>query len=692
MITLAALRERPWLLGLLGAGFVLILFCAAAAMVDPGGLTTPPQADTLMYFQYAQAIAQGHPYRYQAGDPCTTACTSHLYPFLLALPCWLGAQGPALVVCSLVLNVLSYLAVVVLAGLALRRLAPASQLVGTALVALSGPLALACWQQSDMAVFAALALGLFVTLVYERFLWAAVLLALVVWCRPEGEVMAGLLLLCALTAPGCPHRRVCLRLGIWGLVQVAGVLALNRALTGTMAFQSVICKGYLVQLPVLGAVVATTTDFGVLLREVVLGLPSSGRHAYALPLLGGLLLLLGWCARLSARDTRTTLAERWLASVLLVSLAAVAASGWQGFNHDRHLSWMFPFCAMYLAIGLAALAAHWPDWRAGWRLVGIALVVYQAAILPLFAVCFAALLQDTARRDAFIADVHAALPAGQRVGVVSAGYAAYLMPGRHVTHVGGYISTAFISRGELLANVEVLRHQPEQRFDVWLVDQLDAATTLTSLFRGACQSIETPVFPYQAALAAYQADWSTLAAPILPRVTNVIQSVAGMTLADRLDVGYLPEESAHDYRLFARVGNTVFHVAAATRWIGGARVTEAGRVIVGSETFRIHVAPHVPLRLILRTTTDLPADASAFEGFFPAAPLGFNADSRLNVLVDGESAGIFDVHLDTNTTVWSEVVLDLPADCIRRAQPEITVAGDHVAMCYWFYQPAAKRP
>ena len=198
MIDLSMLRERPWLIGLLGASVVIILFFMVAATVMPGGLASPPQSDTLMYFQYAQALAHGHPYQYQAGDPCTTASTSHLDPLLLALPCWLGAQGASLVVCSLALNVFCYLAVVMLAGLALRRLAPEALPLGVALVALCGPLALVCLQQSDMGLFTALALGLFVALVYARDRWAAVALTLAVWCRPEGSVMAGLLLICAL--------------------------------------------------------------------------------------------------------------------------------------------------------------------------------------------------------------------------------------------------------------------------------------------------------------------------------------------------------------------------------------------------------------------------------------------------------------------------------------------------------------
>jgi len=692
MIDSSVLRERPWLIGLLGASVVIILFFMAAATIMPGGLTSPPQSDTLMFFQYAQSLAHGHPYQYQAGDPCTTASTSHLYPLLLALPCWLGAHGASLVVCSLAFNVACYLAVVMLAGLALRRLVPEALPLGVALVALCGPLALVCLQQSDMGLFTALALGLFAALVYERWRWAAVVLTLAVWCRPEGSVMAGLLLICALLSDERPRRRAFALLGLWGLAQAVGVLLLNVALTGTPIFQSVVCKGHLAHLPPIGAMIATTTDFGVLIRELVLGLPTSGRPTYVLPLIGGLLMLTGLCVRLANREAHTRVVERWLALALLMALCLMATSGWQGFSNDRHLAWVFPCFAIYTAIGLASLAAWWPGWRGGWRLIGGALVVYQAGMLPLFAARFASQLQATEQNDAFFADLHASLPAGQRVGVVNDTSCVFFMPGRHVTHVGGYISTAFVNRDQLMANVEVLRHQPDQRFDVWLLCQIDAGSPLASLFLGERLAVEAPVFPCAFAMSVYRADWSTLAAPILPLSTNAVQAVAGLKLVDRLDVGYLPEERAHAYQLFTRIGHTLFHVSAATRRIGEARVTEAGRAVVGSESFRLHLVPHRPLRLVLRTAADLPADVCAFEDSYPAISVGFNPDSRLNILVDGESAGVFDVHLDTNATVWSEVVIDLPAERIQSAQPEITVAGDHVAMCYWAYQPDGASP
>src|SRR5579863_5615241 len=52
--------------------------------------------DAYIHFQYARAIAEGHPLRFQAGAPITSGATSLLWPALLA-PFWaLGARDNAI--------------------------------------------------------------------------------------------------------------------------------------------------------------------------------------------------------------------------------------------------------------------------------------------------------------------------------------------------------------------------------------------------------------------------------------------------------------------------------------------------------------------------------------------------------------------------------------------------------------------
>jgi len=56
------------------------------------GHAAAPLDDAYIHFQYARAIVEGHPLRFQAGAAITSGATSMLWPALLA-PFWLSARG-----------------------------------------------------------------------------------------------------------------------------------------------------------------------------------------------------------------------------------------------------------------------------------------------------------------------------------------------------------------------------------------------------------------------------------------------------------------------------------------------------------------------------------------------------------------------------------------------------------------------
>ena len=60
--------------------------------------------DAYIHFQYARAIAEGHPLRFQAGEPISTGATSFLWPALLAVPYALGVRGESILWATWVLS------------------------------------------------------------------------------------------------------------------------------------------------------------------------------------------------------------------------------------------------------------------------------------------------------------------------------------------------------------------------------------------------------------------------------------------------------------------------------------------------------------------------------------------------------------------------------------------------------------
>ncbi len=67
-----------------------------AAVIVKVGRPGASLDDSYIHFQYARAIAEGHPWRYQAGEPITSGGTSLLWPTLLAPFYALGFRGDAI--------------------------------------------------------------------------------------------------------------------------------------------------------------------------------------------------------------------------------------------------------------------------------------------------------------------------------------------------------------------------------------------------------------------------------------------------------------------------------------------------------------------------------------------------------------------------------------------------------------------
>jgi len=401
-----------------------------------------------------------------------------------------------------------------------------------------------------------------------------------------------------------------------------------------------------------------------------------------------LLALAGLFGRLVRTEDRSTAADGCWALGTLGVLGLVAASGWQGFQHDRHLSWLFPFLALYMAAGLLLIKQALPRWRA-WHLVGVSVLLYQAATLPLFAVDFARNMQHTATNMALASKAHQTLPPDKRIMVITFSGAAYLMPGRSFTSVDGYTSPRFMAWRDNQSNIELLRHRPELRGDYWLTESVNARDApLCAPFVGRAIMAESVFPPIQGnVLTLYEADWSALTSSCTPLTTNALAAVKGWQLVDALDVGYVADETAHAYCTRTRVPNLRLSIFGATGIIEGRKVTEAARLVLGCDQFRIHAEPGHDVRLVMRTTTGmLDKNVKFYDTACDASEIRLDPSICLHVEVDGMDAGIFPIVLSAGDTSWSEVVIDLPGTTIRRSHPEITLEGDHVAAGYWFYQ------
>jgi hypothetical protein len=75
---------------------LLLAWAAISAIYERLGHPGAALDDSFIHFQYARAIAEGHPFRYEAGEPMTMGATSALWPLLLAPFYALGCKGLAI--------------------------------------------------------------------------------------------------------------------------------------------------------------------------------------------------------------------------------------------------------------------------------------------------------------------------------------------------------------------------------------------------------------------------------------------------------------------------------------------------------------------------------------------------------------------------------------------------------------------
>src|SRR5438874_702456 len=87
------------------------------------GHFVPQVVDLYLVCQYARAMAEGHPFHYNAGEPASTGATSLLHTVVLALAHAVGIRGEGLVAFAIFTGAAGYVASVLLARRIARRLA-----------------------------------------------------------------------------------------------------------------------------------------------------------------------------------------------------------------------------------------------------------------------------------------------------------------------------------------------------------------------------------------------------------------------------------------------------------------------------------------------------------------------------------------------------------------------------------------
>ena len=661
-------------------GFLQIVAYGIAAMTATTHFSIPPPtSDSLLYCQSARQIAEGQPFRFTPGEAPSTGCTSHLYPFILAIPYLLGAHGLSLLTAGFILNAAFYLVFLFCWMLTAKKLFADDDKATTAfavLLPLCANHPFVALAQSDNGVFLAVSAALFAALIWKRHTLFTVLLVLAPWLRPEGGFLClawpMALVIGKRGFHHTPRRSEWMSAAI-GLLSLALLPLFNIVLTGTANFQAVATKGYFNLFPLANAVMFTMADFLGMVRDFFLGQPGNfPRIAYSTPFLTSLLALIGLSLRPWRKEIHADIAFVFWGLGAILAIACVAQSGWQGLTFDRYLSWCLPLWLLIAVEGAMILVRrHYP--AAGW----IPLVAIGGLLLCGSAYAVADFhVRSLNRQTVWDADIAASRVLGERDAIGCAGTSfAYAMPGHRTYHLAGFYSPAFF-RKEKPANFELLKHSPDLRFEWWYFQNreevlLDAdVSALTT----------TPRTTSFVGNHLAHADWSALDAALLPysSATN------GLRLIDSLDVVHEADELSHGYETYCRVHGLRLHPFARSGTIDGKTIFEAGRAVIGNDSFTVKAERGKPLTIILRTAAslDCPSNGTIQNRFSTS----FVNPLHLQVHIGGQAVTDAYLTLSTNVTDFTDVALTVPAESLPGGQTRLTIVGDHAAFGYWFYQ------
>lgn len=671
--------------------FVIQAFVGASLRATEGDALILPLDDAYIHFQYARALAEGHPFRYNADQPPTSGATSLLYPPLLAVGYWLGFTGKALSWWALMLGVLAWYG----SARLIVRLVEATKSpyakwfgLGTALLfILHGSLAWAFLSGMETGLFI---YAMLLTLWHVRAdrsraaLLAGAFTALI---RPEGAVIGLGAALYVLA--GQRRAEIWRTLPYYGLL-VAGILAqplLNFGLTGSPSGSGMQAKSYLYNVP---------ADFGSLLSDV---LNTAARL---------------WAELFTDTELYLTLPFAFIALPFMVYAL------WTAFQRRRHISQLIGVWLLGLtAITALVETAFWQFKRYQQPMIVLLIVLFGYAVagatrLPLrraawvaavSLTCFSAVLllnigtwvrlyAENAREVAFsqmaLARAVSQLPSDAIVGVHDIGVLRYL--GNRTTYDVVGLTTPKVAAawrhgaGAVFEEMYTSPWRPNY-FAIY-----PDARGLTYFEQSGVFGERWAGFPstyplINAASATesgqflYRADWTYAAYAALPHQPSTLAEIANFQLVDSLNVAHLASEQAHNYQWWQSVRRfgfptelyTLDYVACAPPDSANTacRVTDGGRLLTGGERFTVQVAAERDLLWVMRVHAQ------------HAVSLRLYADDQpLGVRVVPEIQGR-----------WLEISTLVPRALITGAALTLRVEVDGVAdsgfympYYHWFYQ------
>ncbi|MEO8876678.1 MAG: hypothetical protein ABI461_13890, partial [Polyangiaceae bacterium] len=611
------MRGRKWI-SLLPIAITVLVIAASTMRAVTNKLGHPGAVldDSYIHFQYARALAEGHPLRYQAGEPISTGATSALWPMVLAPFYLIGFRDEAIV---WIAWILSFAALGLLAHEAFEMTKPlagnaAAAGAGAMVLLFSGHIWCAASGMEVMPFAFVLARTLRKSAEWSetksaadnprsrRDFWELVILA---WAsflfRPEGAIAVLVVALVFTVFPRSPRlplrlRDAAIALAVPLAVPIFLRLVTGHASTSTASVKLLYGNPYYQGDAFIQAVAANLKIFFMTLLE---GEVWSAEFVPtgALPFAVAGLIATAILGHQRQRPVRAAL-------VILLALTMLAPCTYVTFLWNR-LRYLWPFATGWL-IGLACLARVTGDFlasiRSSWR---VATPILAGIFAGAFGSKVAGAIQDVADSASGIDRQHVLLgrwakeniPAGARIGVNDTGAIAYF--GDHPTF--DIVGLTTPGEGKYWVAGAGSRFEHYERVHAWSPEKLPSYFIVYPQWMACDPVLGAQLFEATVTdatilggqtMAVYRANYDLLGSAEAPWSATTGKVFANVDVAD------LESEAAFHYELLNAHDNE--QIVRTSLTPDGRTVADGGRMNRTTEKFVVALAPSSQRHVIVR--------------------------------------------------------------------------------------------
>ncbi len=610
--------------------FIVLLTYASTSTQISGNHIIMPLDDVYIHFQYARALAEGTPYVYNLGEPPTSGATSFIYPFVLGLGYTIGFTGLNLGLWALIVGAVMLGVSMALIILITRDLPYWLSLAAIIIFGGSGAIVWHFQSGMETGIVVAMTLATLTALMFDNPRWVALCAGGLALTRPEGSIMAGIVVLCyggKLWLTAQTRRQT-----LWMLIPLGAFVIqpiLNWTITGTLSASGNQAKSVLGVIPF---------DWGIAMGRIIDNLwrmwaqflTDEQYTLFVLPPLA----LIGWLSLIPRRLTIAVILLGWF-----VTVSGAISTLDTAFWHFKR--YQMPLIALITPLAMLGLWSLWQTiqlHQSGviyrrYARYGIVALIAMMLIMTIsnfreFLRLYAVNVQNVVAQPLPMAEwIRDNTPPDARIAVHDVGMMRYVGE-RHTLDMVGLTSPEA---------AEYWRHGPGAVGEWLLKERPDYVAAYTTA-RGLNYLVDTPLYNTGEALAGftaiyhpadnvavgaefqgiYRVDWASIDSiqvnrPLQPSITALL----GARIAD-VNVADLESEATVNYmwhsnpRLpgFATEFYTFNYVDCE---LSACTVTDGGRRITEYEDFTFNLPEAVQAQNLILVTRLHPATRGTFE-------------------------------------------------------------------------------